>query len=44
METGYQVELDGEGIAFVPLPPPSTSLFSSPSRYEGTWGFGGYQD
>jgi hypothetical protein len=44
MDTGYQVRLDGKDIAFVPLPPPSTGLFGSSSRYEGTWGFGGHQD
>ncbi|KAJ4983124.1 RhaA is able to hydrolyze alpha-1 [Stagonosporopsis vannaccii] len=43
--TGYRVHLDGEEIVFVPLPPPaSPGLFGTPSRYEGTWGFGGMQD
>lgn len=43
--TGYQVTLDGQQIAFVPLPPPdSNALFATPSPYEGSWGFGGYQD
>jgi hypothetical protein len=44
-EAGYRVKLDGETIAFVPLPPPNPSpQFSTPSRYEGTWGFGGFQE
>jgi hypothetical protein len=44
-DTGYRIRLDGEEIVFVPLPPPITSgHFGSPSRYEGTWGFGGMQD
>lgn len=44
-ESGYRIHLDGNEIAFVPLPPPSDNpRFSSPSRYEGTWGFGGFQD
>ncbi|KAH8706974.1 Six-hairpin glycosidase-like protein [Phaeosphaeriaceae sp. PMI808] len=45
-ETGYEIKLDGEQIAFVPLPPPvgpNLGFFASPSRYEGTWGFGGYE-
>jgi hypothetical protein len=43
-EDGYSISFNGEKIAFVPLPPPSTERFSTPSRYEGTWGFGGFQD
>ncbi|CAI6244859.1 unnamed protein product [Periconia digitata] len=44
-QSGYRIRLDGNEIAFVPLPPPSENpRFSSPSRYEGTWGFGGFQD
>jgi hypothetical protein len=44
-EKGYQVALDGETIAFIPLPPPDPSpRFNTPSRYEGTWGFGGFQE
>ena len=43
-EDGYHVKLDGLEIAIVALPPPDTSFFASPSRYEGTWGFGAFQD
>lgn len=43
-ENGYSISLNGEKVAFVPLPPPGTNRFNTPSRYQGTWGFGGYQD
>lgn len=44
-ETGYRIRLDGEEIVFVPLPAPaSPGIFNTPSRYEGTWGFGGMQE
>ncbi|USP75811.1 glycoside hydrolase family 78 protein [Curvularia clavata] len=43
-EDGYSISLNSEKIAFVPLPPPSTERFGTPSRYQGTWGFGGFQD
>ncbi|KAH7380565.1 Six-hairpin glycosidase-like protein [Phaeosphaeria sp. MPI-PUGE-AT-0046c] len=43
-ESGYKISLDGEQIAFIPLPPFFANRFSSPSRYEGTWGFGSWQD
>lgn len=44
-ESGYRIGLDGEEIAFVPLPPRDpTARFASASSYEGTWGFGGFQD
>ncbi|KAI4941641.1 hypothetical protein J4E91_010672 [Alternaria rosae] len=44
-ETGYRVGLNGTDIAFVPLPPPAApGNFGTPSRYQGTWGFGGMQD
>lgn len=43
--TDYRVRLDGEEIAFVTLPPPAApGNFGTPSRYKGTWGFGGMQD
>lgn len=43
--SGYRVRLDGDDIVFVPLPPPAVAgTFGTPSRYEGTWGFGGMQD
>jgi hypothetical protein len=44
-DSGYRVHLDGDEIVFVPLPPPAApSNFGTPSRYEGTWGFGGMQE
>jgi hypothetical protein len=46
-ETGYEVSLDGKQIAFVPLPlpvPPNLAYFATPSRYQGTWGFGAFQE
>ncbi|RYN99241.1 hypothetical protein AA0120_g2046 [Alternaria tenuissima] len=44
-KTGYRIGLNGTEIAFVPLPPPAApGNFGTPSRYEGTWGFGGMQD
>jgi len=43
-EDGYHVQLNGIEIALVALPPSSTSYFKPPSNYEGTWGFGGFQD
>lgn len=44
-EKGYRVQLDGKDIVFVPLPSPSlATMFSASDRYQGTWGFGGYQD
>lgn len=44
-ESGYRIRIDGEELAFVPLPPPAVGArFASASRYEGTWGFGGFQD
>ncbi|KAI0579968.1 Bac-rhamnosid multi-domain protein [Pyrenophora tritici-repentis] len=44
-EDGYHVQLNGIEIAVVALPPPSNDfLFRSASRYEGTWGFGAFQD
>lgn len=45
-EDGYSISINGEDIAFVPLPPPISPpvIFSTASRYEGTWGFGGFQD
>ncbi|KAI4906359.1 hypothetical protein J4E90_010578 [Alternaria incomplexa] len=44
-ETGYRVSVNGTEIAFVPLPPPAPpGNFGTPSRYQGTWGFGGMQD
>ncbi|EMD67718.1 glycoside hydrolase family 78 protein [Bipolaris sorokiniana ND90Pr] len=45
-EDGYTISLNGENIAFVPLPPPISPpvFFNTASRYEGTWGFGGFQD
>jgi hypothetical protein len=43
--SGYRVRLDGDEIVFVPLPPPAApGNFGTPSRYEGTWGFGGMQE
>ncbi|KAJ4373480.1 hypothetical protein N0V86_007620 [Didymella sp. IMI 355093] len=44
-DSGYRVHLDGDEIVFVPLPPPAPpGNFGMPSRYEGTWGFGGMQE
>ncbi|KAF3039022.1 hypothetical protein E8E12_007438 [Didymella heteroderae] len=44
-DSGYRVRLDGDEIVFVPLPPPAApGNFGTPSRYEGTWGFGGMQE
>jgi hypothetical protein len=45
-EAGYEISLDGNLIAFVPIPPPvpPISFFATPSRYQGTWGFGGFQE
>lgn len=44
-ESGYRVRIDGAEIAFVPLPTVDpTARFASASSYEGTWGFGGFQD
>lgn len=42
---GYRVRLDGDEVIFVTLPPPAApGHFGTPSRYEGTWGFGGMQE
>lgn len=43
-EFGYRIRLNGEEIAFIPLPAFVPSIFGSASSYEGSWGFGGYQD
>ncbi|KAG9185966.1 hypothetical protein G6011_02522 [Alternaria panax] len=44
-DTGHKVALNGVEVAFVPLLPPAAPRnLGTPSRYEGTWGFGGMQD
>lgn len=43
-DSGYSVSLDDEQISFIPIPSPFPNRFASPSRYEGTWGFGSWQD
>ncbi|PSN61114.1 hypothetical protein BS50DRAFT_651939 [Corynespora cassiicola Philippines] len=44
-ETGYRIQIDRTPIVDVPLPSPIIrGNFGTSSPYEGTWGFGAYQD
>jgi hypothetical protein len=46
-EAGYEISVDGKRVAFIPLPPPvapALARFATASRYQGTWGFGAFQD
>lgn len=49
-EEGYRIRLDGEQIAFIPifqaafLSGSAATYFGTGSPFQGSWGFGGFQD
>lgn len=43
-DSGYRISLDGDEIAMIPIQPPFPNRFAPPSAFQGTWGFGSWQD